>query len=261
MKAIILAAGLGSRLGKYTAVRPKCLLEIGGITVLERQIKLFRSFSIDDIIIVKGFAAEMIRVPGVQSYVNPDYARTNMVYSLFMAEQEIESDVIICYGDVLFDSRTLTSLLTSKPYDISVVVDLLWQEYFDERFERPFDEAESLVYNEEGRILDIGEGHPDPKNVHAQYIGLIKLSERGSKIFRELYSLAKRRYWNQVWMRGRKFQDIYMTDFLQAIIGAGYSVHAIPVKHGWLEFDSVTDYEKVLSWYEGRVLDRFCIVD
>ena len=261
MKAIILAAGMGSRFGRYTNGRPKCLLKIGKATILERQIELFRQFAINDIVVVKGYAAHEINVQGVRYYVNEDYATTNMVVSLFCAESEIEGGVIISYADILFEERILSSLLQASLYDIAVVVDTLWEEYYRERFEEPFEEAESLICDADGRILEIGRSHPAPSDVQAQYIGLIKLSDNGSRIFRQMYHRAKAKYWNKPWQRGRIFQKVYMTDFLQALIEDGIPVYAVPVQHGWLEFDGVTDYEKVLEWLAQGTLDRFCLLE
>lgn len=260
MKAIILAAGMGSRFGKYTKGNPKCLLKVGGVTLLERQIEMFRQFGINDIVVVKGYAAHKINVQGVRYYVNEDYANTNMVFSLFRAESEIEGNVIISYADILFENQVLHTLLQAPPYDIAVIVDTLWEEYYRERFEKPFEEAESLIYDTDCRILDIGESHPTPSDVQAQYIGLIKLSSNGSRMFRQVYQRAKIKYWDEPWQRGRIFQKVYMTDFLQALIDEGIPVYAVPVQHGWLEFDTVTDYEKVLEWFAQGTLDRFCLL-
>jgi choline kinase len=257
VKAIILAAGMGSRLGKYTRDRPKCLLKIGKSTILERQVELLHQFGINDIVIVKGYAAHKINMQGIRYYINEHYASTNMVFSLFCAEPEIEGEVIISYADILFDSQVLNALLQAPSHDIAVVVDELWEEYYRERFEEPFKEAESLICDTDGRILEIGQSCPEPSDTQAQYIGLVKLSDNGSKIFRQVYNHAKIKYWDKIWQRGRIFQKVYMTDFLQALIDAGNPVYAVSIQHGWLEFDNETDYENVLEWFDQDVLDRF----
>jgi choline kinase len=259
MRAIILAAGEGSRFGEYTKGRPKCLLEIGGMSILERQIRTFRRLGISDIVVVKGFAAEKIRFEGVRYYTVDEY-RYNMVHTLFCVEPEIHGDVIISYADILFEDAVLQTLLEAPSFDIAVVVDTLWEEYYRERFAKPFEEAESLICDADGRILEIGGSHPVPADVQAQYIGLIRLSDNGSSIFRQMYHHAKARYWGKPWQRGRIFQKVYMTDFLQALIDDGIPVHAVPIQHGWLEFDTVTDHEKVLEWLAQGTLDRFCLL-
>ena len=229
--------------------------------MLECQIETYHRMKVDDVVVIKGFLADKINIAGVRYYVNPSYADTNMLFSLFCAESEIAGDVILSYADILFQDSVLQALLDAPPHDISVVVDTQWEEYYRQRFENPFEEAESLIYDSDGRILEIGESHPSPSNIQAQYIGLIRLSERGSMIFREAYNHARKKFWDRPWQRGKIFQEAYMTDFLQALINEGVPLHAVTIQHGWLEFDTVTDYENVLAWYASDALDRFCSLD
>src|SRR5205814_705236 len=140
------------------------------------------------------------------------------------------------------DTSVLEPLLESSG-DVSVIVDLLWEEYFRERFSDPFAEAESLIFDSANYILDIGAAFPKPAEVQAQYIGLIKLNDQGCRLFRRKYHQAKASHWDRPWLRGRTFQKAYMTDFLQALIDDGARLQAVAIKHGWLEFDTVRDYE------------------
>src|SRR5437667_12196796 len=99
-KAIILAAGRGQRLHPHTARLPKCLLPFAGDSILHRQLKILRACRVHSIAIVKGFLGELIDVaPTIRFYVNPEYAKTNMLASLFCAEDELDGNVLICYGD------------------------------------------------------------------------------------------------------------------------------------------------------------------
>ncbi|MBR4530700.1 MAG: NTP transferase domain-containing protein [Lachnospiraceae bacterium] len=102
MKAIILAAGQGTRLKKYTENLPKGMLSFMDRTIIERQIALYRAAGIDRIIIVRGYAADKIAYEGVTYYDNEDYANTNMVISLLAAAPEFDDDVIVSYSDILF---------------------------------------------------------------------------------------------------------------------------------------------------------------
>ena len=79
MKTIILAAGQGTRLKKYTQDLPKGMLEFQGKTMIQRQIELYRRCGIGDIVVVRGFAGKKITYEGVKYYTNADYANTNMV--------------------------------------------------------------------------------------------------------------------------------------------------------------------------------------
>ena len=92
MKAIILAAGQGTRLKKYTQDLPKGMLSFMGKTVIERQIEMFRKCGINDIIVIRGFAADKIQYEGIKYYMNEDFANTNMVESLMCAKEEFNDD-------------------------------------------------------------------------------------------------------------------------------------------------------------------------
>lgn len=122
MKAIILAAGQGTRLKKYTENLPKGMLEFQGKTIIERQLETYRSMGIDDIIVVRGFAADKIDYQGVKYYENPNYATTNMVESLLMARSEFDDDIIVSYSDILFSHEMLQGMIQANG-DFVVAVD------------------------------------------------------------------------------------------------------------------------------------------
>ena len=110
IKAIILAAGQGTRLKKYTQDLPKGMLEFMGKTIIERQIELYRRCGITDITVVRGFMGEKIPYSGVKYYTNEDFASTNMVESLLAARAEFTDDVILSYSDILFSEEMLRTM-------------------------------------------------------------------------------------------------------------------------------------------------------
>ena len=85
MKAIILAAGRGSRLKGLTDDRPKCLVELGGVRLLDWQLAALKAAGIEDVVVVTGYRADLLQAEGVRTIHNPDWARTNMVRSLLCA--------------------------------------------------------------------------------------------------------------------------------------------------------------------------------
>jgi len=258
MKVIILAAGMATRFGAYLEGRPKCLLELLGTSILERQIALFRKCGIQDIVIVKGYSPDSITVPGARYYLNSEFRETNMVHSLFCAQPELYGDVVISYADILCDRNSVGAVLSCKGHPITVAVDVDWEKYYGSRYEDAFSEAESLVTDPTGDILEIGESNPARNRVQGQYIGLIKLDERGAQLFVSYYQRFVQESGGETWFRGRSFRKAFMTDFLQALIDRGVSIHAAPIHNGWLEFDSPSDYEKVLGWIKTKEIDRFC---
>ena len=92
MKALLLAAGRGSRLGRHTADQHKCLTRIGERSLIERQIETLRGAGIDEIVVATGYRAEMLEFEGIKYVHNPDWATTNMVETLFCAEEHLTDD-------------------------------------------------------------------------------------------------------------------------------------------------------------------------
>lgn len=126
MKAIILAAGASRRFGDYLQGKPKCLLRLAGATLIERQVAQLAGAGVNEIVLVKGYEAAQINVPGARVYLNQDYERTNMVHSLFRALEEINGDVLIAYADILYEERIIRELLASN-HPITVAADRDWE--------------------------------------------------------------------------------------------------------------------------------------
>ena len=116
-KALILAAGQGSRLRPLTNSRPKCLVKLAGKTLLSRQVSVLRSETINDIHVVTGYLGEQIENLGFKTIHNKNFDKTNMVASLFCGMEFIEScneDLIIAYGDIVYNPDNLKAMLTSN---------------------------------------------------------------------------------------------------------------------------------------------------
>ena len=128
IKAVIVAAGLGSRLKGYTEDSPKCMLKFGDKTLLERQLGVFRECGINDISVVRGYKKEKINYEGLRYFENTEYKKNNILNSLFFAEEALNGNVIISYSDILFEDVVVKRLLESDA-DISIVVEIDWRNY------------------------------------------------------------------------------------------------------------------------------------
>ncbi len=117
MKVVILAAGKGSGLGNLAAHQPKCMLQFGPETIIERQLRMLRQAGVDDsqIILVTGYRQEKLadKFP-VQTVYNPYYAETDNAYSLFLALQQVDEDTLILDSDLVFDESVLLVMLGQK---------------------------------------------------------------------------------------------------------------------------------------------------
>lgn len=241
MKAIILAAGSGTRMGALTENLPKGMLNVNGKTVIERQLEVLREIGVNDIIVVTGFQAEKIAYKGVRYYHNSLFATTNMVESLMCARAELTEDVIVAYADIVY-SKDLAKAVASSPYDIGVAVDEAWRDYWMLRYGTTETDLESLSVSKDAMITDIGRPLDSSTGVNYRYIGLLKFSKRGLDNIFSVYD--KRKASRSLWPQsGKPFEKGYMTDILHESIVSRFPVQAIVVKQGWVEFDTVEDYE------------------
>jgi HAD superfamily hydrolase (TIGR01509 family) len=129
MKAVILAAGIGARMGDLTRDAPKCFLKVGNKTLLERQIQILNSLKIEDITIVIGGEGscwtlvnqEKIRALISKVIVNPENISKNCSFSLkLFLDKETKDDLLIIDGDIFFNRNLITQLISSKENRIIV---------------------------------------------------------------------------------------------------------------------------------------------
>jgi choline kinase len=176
MRALILAAGRGSRLGHLGADRPKCLVTLAGKPLIERQIAALRLGGADEIGVVRGYRAEMIDFPGISYFINERWAETNMVMSLSRAATWLGSGpVIVSYGDIFYRSELVRGLAgASGP--LVVCYDRAWRSLWSRRFADPLADAETFRINADGQLLEIGGRTTRIEDIQGQYMGLFKFT-------------------------------------------------------------------------------------
>lgn len=240
MKVIVLAAGQGTRLRPLTLDRPKCLVELNCKPILQYQIDIFNSVGINDICVVGGYKADAIQNFDVTLLLNESYSTTNMVSTLFCAEDVLTGydDVIISYGDIVFEENVITKLLNSDA-DLSVVFDNEWRNYWSSRMVDPLDDAETFKLGKDYSIIELGKQPTSYDDINGQYIGLIKLKAEKVKAFvSERKQLKQSDRYDQ-----QSFDNMYMTSFIQHLIDSGWEVKGIPISNGWAEIDCLADIE------------------
>ena len=131
MKAIILAAGSGTRMYPYTHDKPKCLLDIGNISILEHQINNIRDCGINEVVIVVGFRFEKVE-DFLRSYdglgmrintlYNPFYQSTNSLVSLWIARSEFDEDLVVMNGDDVYEIGVLDKVLSVRDEKICLPI-------------------------------------------------------------------------------------------------------------------------------------------
>ena len=209
MKAIILAAGIGSRLGNLTKLKPKCMVKILENPLLFYQLKTLKSLNINNIYVVTGYRQNDLNFEGVNYIFNSSYATTNMVASLFCAREVLEmgEDVLISYGDIIYNTEILKKTINAN-YQINIPIDIEWKKYWKLRMENPLDDAETLKLDSKFNILEIGKKTKDYRDIYGQYMGLIKIrSDMGKRLFKNWDEINK-----NILHDGRTYKQMYMTN-------------------------------------------------
>ena len=254
MKVIILAAGSGNRLKPYTNDKPKCMVELLGKPILQYQVETLNALGLDDILIVGGYHIEKIKGFKFKIIKNEQYDCTNMVSSLFCAEDFINQneDLIISYSDIIFEKEVLKNLLKSNA-PIAISVDKNWSNLWQTRMENPLDDAETLKIKDEIYVRELGKKPKNIQEIEGQYMGLIKIrSDFISEFCNTWHSLDKKDTYD-----GQDFKNMYMTSFLQVFINRGIKVEAAFTNGGWLEIDTKDDLELYHNLHENNKLDMF----
>lgn len=231
-RSLILAAGRGSRMDSMTENTPKCLLRLAGRTLLDWQLDALQTAGIREVAIVRGFCGHQVERAGLTYFENRDWASSNIVYSLCCANAWLRSaPCIVSYSDIVYHPEILSELQGS-PGAINVTYDLLWQSLWQERFDRPEQDAESFRV-QGGLVAEIGRKHPVLESVQGQFMGLLKLTPEGwSRTEKYLSGL------DEVSLRGMDG-----TTLLQALLQSGLEIHAVPVHGRWCEVDHPCDIE------------------
>ena len=234
MRAVILAAGTASRLRPLTEHTPKCLLKVNGKTLLERTLDNFISNGITEFLIVTGYLQEMIRDFVAKNYpalnvkflYNKDYATTNNIYSLFLAEEFARgNDFILSDSDILFSKDIIAALLADKNPDVLAM----------NRHELGEEEIK-IISDANRNVLEISKVCSIEKAV-GESVGLEKMSAKYSTaLYKELHQMIDNEGLDNVFYekaferlipQGHIFKYLDTTDFFS------------------MEIDTVEDYNKI----------------
>jgi len=229
MKAIILAAGRGSRMGSMTDKLPKCRTILHGKELIEWQLLALKKSGISDISVVRGYLSKTFDFD-LAYFDNNRWEETNMVSSLMCADEWLShASCIVSYSDIIY-SQDATKRLINASGDIVLTFDPNWKELWSRRFKDPLSDAESFIIDG-GRVVEIGKRETNVNNIEGQYMGLIKFTPKG---WRQINS-----YLNN--FSHLEVDNMDMTTLLQGVINSGVEVRAIPIGDCWYEVDSESD--------------------
>ena len=189
MKAIILSAGQGSRLGHLVDDRPKCLIEFNGRSLLDRQLDTLAASGVEEAVVVTGFHDELVNQavaarsggPKVRTIYNPFYKVADNTGSLYMAREELSGDCLVWNGDTLVSRELMKKVVGNHRAGICVTID---------RKPDGYDDDDMKVVEGQGRLKAIGKRLKE--GVNGESIGLLAFRSGGAERFREAIERAMR---------------------------------------------------------------------
>jgi choline kinase len=234
-KAIILAAGRGSRMNSLTDLLPKCRTILHGKELIQWQFDSLSSAGVEEIAVVRGYLAETFDY-NVNYFENEKWSETNMVSSLLAADSWLQHyDCIVSYSDIVFSDDAVKRLIESLG-DVAITFDPNWRELWTRRFEDPLIDAETFKLRN-GFVAEIGGKASTIEEIEGQYMGLIKFTPEG---WRQVASFLGS-------LPNEMIDSMDMTSLLQNLIQLGIKITASPIRDRWFEVDSESDlllYEK-----------------
>jgi len=229
MKAIIIAAGKGSRIPEISKLIPKSLIKINGISLLERQIDFIRKLNIDKISIVKGYKSKKINFKKIKYFTNRNYSKNEQLDSLFHAKKWFDDDLVIVFSDIIYDFSILKKVVNSKK-KFAIAIQKNWKKKYKERFDHPMEQADKVQVKYK-KIYDIGKGL-SINATNGEFLGIFKLSKKISFKLRNEYKLLR---------KSKKTHKFQIHDFFKYLIKKGINIQPIYVYGKYMEIDTKND--------------------
>ena len=240
MNVIILAAGMGTRLLPETQNIPKGMVKLFDKSLIEMQIDIFKKCGIDDISIVRGYLAEKINFPSVTYFKNENFSTTSGNESLYCAKQKLD-DTIICYADLIFDISLIKKMIDFNG-DVGIAVESNWKSRYVGRTLHPISEADNVLFDESGKIIEIRKNMQKPNANIGEFLGIVRLSSKCSSLFLKRFSELKESHVGTFHGSPSLKQSI-LPDMIQELIDLGINVEPIVISEKWCEIDTEQDLD------------------
>jgi choline kinase len=229
LRGIILAAGRGSRLNHVAGGGPKCLVRVGGLTLVERQIASLRLAGIEDIVVVVGCQADRVRRacgPSVQFIENTRFAQTNSLYSLWLARPLLLDGFVVMNCDVVCHPQMLIDLVSSQ-HDNALLVS------YDAG---PLGDEEMKVQVRRGVVTDLSKTMA-PEDADGENVGIVKFGAFDARRLAQCLDARIAAGGTRDWAP-RAFLDFARERPLHAVGTRGFP---------WTEIDFPEDYERAVG--------------
>lgn len=240
ISGIILAAGRGSRLKKFTKKKPKSFHIYNNKKIIDIILENFKFNKIKNISIVIGYRRKIFKNYNYNKIVNLEWNKSNIFYSLYKAKKILRKcHTIISYADIIFDKDAIKKLKKQKG-DLIILNYTNWRSNWKNRYKKPLKDLETFKFLKKNKInylTEIGKKTNSYKNINGQFCGLFKISPRG-------------------WMKIEKFikekkiniKNIDMTSFLSKFIESNKKVaQVVNYSKEWFEVDTISDLKFLMA--------------
>ena len=249
MKAIIVAAGRGRRLGPETDEIPKCMVRVAGRPILHRQVDALAAAGADDLVIVRGYLGERIATPSSKSGPRPRFvenrawAENNILASLMHAEAELPGGFLFSYSDIVF-AREHARRVAAAPGAVALVIDRNWRDAYVGRELHPVSEAELARVEEtpDGpRVTRVGKKLVSAEDAAGEFIGLARFSPEGAGALADMWRDALAGGLDAPFGAAATLRNAYLSDALNAIAARGVPLVPVFIDGRWREIDTEED--------------------
>ncbi|HTJ46940.1 MAG TPA: phosphocholine cytidylyltransferase family protein [Kofleriaceae bacterium] len=251
MKAIVIAAGRGKRLGAHTEELPKCLVQVGDRPILGWVARAFEAAGVDELVIIRGYRPDVLEAgarsiwKGKLRFVeNREWETNNILLSLACARSELDGPCLVTYSDIIF-TPAVARACAAHPADVALVIDQASRDIYVGRTEHPLDEGEVADLDPSGHVRRVGKRALPPGDAFGEFIGLAKLSATGAAWFGDALDDLRARFSDdQPFQRAARFRNAYLTDLIQHLIDAGRPVAPVAITGQWREIDTGQDLDR-----------------
>jgi len=241
MKVIIIAAGDGTRIAEEFKDVPKSLIPINGKTIFERQKYIFEKNNISEFIVITGseYKFKDIDVKYIKDYENKHH---DILGSLLVAKEYLKGNIIISYSDILFEEKIINQLIAAEG-DIVLAIDLDWKKEYENRTEHPLSEAENVLISDKEQILSIKKGIKGNDKEVGEFLGLIKMTEKGSDIFLKKINDLQKNHIGK-FHNSASLEKGYLTDIIQEMLDTSIEITPLFISGKWCEVDTKQDLDR-----------------
>lgn len=249
MKAIIVAAGRGRRLGPETAEIPKCMVQVAGRPILHRQLDALLAAGVTEVVVVRGYLGDRIDVQGypVRFIENPGWANNNILNSLAFASDEMDQGFVFSYSDIVFAPAYARQVAESTA-TVALVIDRLWQQTYVGRVHHPISEAElaSVRRGENDAVVvdRVGKTVVPPEAAVGEFIGLARFSAAGAAALKRVWAEAAAAGLELPFGRAARLRQAYLSDALNALADQGTPLTPVFIDGRWREIDTEEDLSR-----------------